>query len=231
MSTIATAKLGVSSSAPNAPDDKPHRNHGIWAWLWYGISAGMLAVILGIGVVAIAVPRFTGAVPLTVLTASMEPSLPPGTMLVVKPLAQDQMGQIRIGDVISYEPNPQDPTLITHRVTGITSIADGSLVFTTKGDANSQADAPVHDYQVRAKLWYSLPYLGWVSDSINGRDNRAWIIPTAAGLLFAFTAYMLVSTSIDANKNRNLKADLTATDEGPEDVTAELPQRSDAPTS
>ena len=200
--TAATAPLAVTADAAAAREQKPPRRDGFWAWLWYGVSAGLLAVILGVGVVAIAVPRFTGSVPLTVLSASMEPGLPPGTMLVVSPLEQDQMHQIRIGDVISYQPNPLDPTLITHRVVGITSLQDGSFIFTTQGDANAQPDPPVRSLQVRAKLWYSIPGLGWVNDLVNTQGNRAWIVPAAAGLLFAYAGYTVVSASVKAIKDK-----------------------------
>lgn len=220
MSTIATRPLDATSIAPAKRDVQPRRERGVLWWLWYGISAGLLAVVLGIGVVAIALPRFTGSVPLTVLSASMEPSLPPGTMLIVRPLAQDQMNQIGIGDVISYQPNPNDPTLVTHRVTGITSVSDGSFIFTTKGDANGSADPPVHDYQVRAKLWYSIPWLGWVANGINTDNNRAWIIPTAAGLLFAYAGYTVVDASVKSAKKRkeNRAAEESQMQEEEEDV-------------
>lgn len=200
MSTAAVAPIGASSGAQGSGSDGPHREAGLWYWLWFGISAGLLAVLLGIGAAAIAVPRFTGSVPLTVLSSSMEPSLPAGTLLIVRPLELDQMNQVRVGDVISYQPNPMDPTLVTHRVTGITSYSDGSWVFTTQGDANDAADDPVYDFQVRAKLWYSLPHLGWVSDAINGQGNRVWIIPAAAGALFAYTAYSFVRAAGPARR-------------------------------
>jgi signal peptidase len=208
----ATATVAVSRRL------RQRRRDGFWAWLWYGVSAGLLAVILGVGIAAVALPRLTGSVPLTVLSASMEPALPPGTMLVVRPLAQDQLNQIRVGDVISYQPNPNDPTLVTHRVIGITSVADGSFIFTTKGDANAQPDPPVRSIQVRAVLWYSLPGLGWVNDTVNAHGNRAWIIPTAAGLLFAYAGYTVMSSAV--THRRKQKAAGSANDEEETDAAA-----------
>ena len=196
---LRARRTAMTDASPTRPDRK---QAGVWAWLWYGISAGLLAIVLGIAVVAVALPRLTGAVPLTVLSSSMEPALPPGTMLVVRPLAQDQMHEIRHGDIISYQPNPLDPTLITHRTVGITSVQDGSFIFTTKGDANAEPDAPVRSLQVRAKLWYSIPGLGWVNDLVNAHDHRAWIIPAAAGLLFAYTGYAVGAASVEAHRKR-----------------------------
>ena len=180
---------------------------GVLAWLWYGVSAGLLALVLGLAVVTIALPRLAGAVPLTVLSPSMEPALPIGTMLVVRPLSEAEMHTVRIGDVISYQPNPLDPTLVTHRVIGITSVQDGSFIFATQGDANAQPDAPVRSLQVRAKLWYSIPGLGWVNNLVNAQGNRAWIIPSAAGALFAYTGYTVISTIVKNVKEKDETAD------------------------
>lgn len=210
--TTTAAPLGAPSAtaAPPAPEPEPERKDSVWQWLWEGLGAGLLAVILGIGVVAIAVPRLTGSVPLTVLTQSMEPRLPPGTMLVVRPLQQNQMGEIRVGDVISYQPYPNNPTLISHRVVATASRADGTFDFTTKGDANTLADPTVQQKQVRAKLWYSVPLLGWVNEAVNTDGHRSWIVPTAAGLLFAYAGYTVVSAVVVAHKKKQ--------DGGPDDA-------------
>ncbi|GAA4167823.1 signal peptidase I [Gryllotalpicola koreensis] len=190
----------MAADAP--PAEKPRKEHGAWYWLFYGLTAGLLAIILGIGVVAVALPKLTGSVPLTVLSSSMEPALPPGTMAVVRPLAPQQLGEIHIGDIISFQPYPNDPTLVTHRVIGITHLSSGNLIFETQGDANSAADAPVLGKQVRAKLWYSIPGLGWVNDLVNTQGNRAWIIPTAAGLLFTYAGYTVVYSAVDRAKEK-----------------------------
>jgi signal peptidase len=192
----------MPAAITDAPAEEPRKEHGAWYWLFYGVTAGLLAIILGIGVVAIALPKLTGAVPLTVLSSSMEPALPPGTMAVVRPLAPQQLGDIRIGDIISYQPYPQDPTLVTHRVTNIRHLSSGAFVFITQGDANSTVDAPVLGKQVRATLWYSIPGLGWVNDLVNAQGNRAWIIPTAAGLLFAYAGYTGVYSVVTYSKEK-----------------------------
>ncbi|GAA4161644.1 hypothetical protein GCM10022286_19530 [Gryllotalpicola daejeonensis] len=186
----------------------PGRDDSVWQWIWYGVSAGLLAIILGIGIVAIALPRLAGAIPLTVLTDSMKPDLPPGTMLVVRPLSQDEMHTVSVGDVISYQPYPNDPMLISHRVVATASRDDGQFDFTTKGDANGFVDPPVRQVQVRARLWYSVPLLGWVNDAINSGGHRSWIIPTVAGLLFAYLGYTVVATAVESvRKKRAASAD------------------------
>ncbi|GAA4161663.1 hypothetical protein GCM10022286_19590 [Gryllotalpicola daejeonensis] len=201
------------------------KEKGVWSWLWYGISAGLLALILGIAVAAIAVPKLAGAVPLTVLSSSMEPTLHPGAMAVVRPIAQSDLGRIRIGEIITFQPFPNDPTLVTHRVVQIKHLSTGDYVFVTKGDANSTVDQPVRGKQVRATLWYAMPWLGWVNDLVNARGNRSWIVPTAAGLLFAYGAYTGVSTALVYAKEKKRKKAEQDEDEDEDDGDGEDDQR------
>lgn len=214
MTTTQLLAPRPTSSAPGKTRDD--KRDSPWYWLFYGVSAALLTVILGIAVIAVAMPRLMGAVPLTVLSSSMEPTYPPGTMLVVRPLAQDQLSEIRIGDVISFMPNSDDDTLVTHRVIGIRHYQTGGYTFTTQGDANANVDAPVHGFKVRAKVLYGIPWLGWVNNVINQQGNRAWIIPTAAGLLFAYGAYTALFSAIVCAKEKKRKAD----EEGDDDDAA-----------
>lgn len=84
------------------------------------------------------VPRF---VPFyrtfTVLTGSMEPAIPAGSLVVLRPAnAKD----LRPGDIISFTLPNQAHTLVTHRIAAVRS-RDGAPVFVTKGDANGEVDA------------------------------------------------------------------------------------------
>jgi signal peptidase len=173
------------------------KRDGLGRALWMGVSAGILAVIVGLALVAVIVPHFAGATPLTVLTGSMKPKLPPGTLLVVRPV---DPADIRIGDVITYEPNPNDATtVISHRVVGVASTTDGGRMFTVKGDANDVADPPVMAKQVVARLWYSVPLMGWVNAWLTG-THRAWAIPVAAAALFCYAAWNFISGLLERKR-------------------------------
>lgn len=152
-----------------------------------GLSGGVLALVALLGAALIAVPFVSGATPLTILTASMEPHLPPGTVIVVKPTpVQD----IRLGDVITYQIRSGDPTLVTHRVASVGSSTDGSIRFVTKGDNNSTTDAaPVASAQVKGVVWYSVPWVGFISLALNG-PIRAWLVPLIAVALFCYAGFM-----------------------------------------
>jgi signal peptidase len=161
----------------------------VWLFLANVLSWSLLAVILAVGVVTVVVPKMAGAMPLTVLTSSMEPGLPPGTLLVVKPVAIDD---IKVGDVITYQIHSGVPGVISHRVTGITLGPDAARSFVLKGDNNTTADAaPVIGAQVQGRLWYSVPYLGYVNTLVTGTD-REWIVRGCGVLLLGYALILIV---------------------------------------
>ena len=159
---------------------------------WFGQVLAWL-VILGIAViltVAVLGPRLSGATPYTVLTGSMRPAFPPGTLVVVKPVDPDR---IRVGDVVTYQLESGRPAVATHRVIDITHNLAGETRFTTQGDANESADAEqVRPAQVRGKLWYSVPYLGYVNDAITA-SQRQWAVLIVAIGLIGYAAAMFVA--------------------------------------
>ncbi|WP_439692333.1 signal peptidase I [Curtobacterium sp. SP.BCo] len=167
-----------------------------------GLSTGLLALVVGLAVVLIVVPKATGSTPLTVLTQSMEPTLPPGTLLVVRPTPVED---IRIGDVVTYQITAGQPAVISHRVVSVASSSDGSRTFVLKGDNNALADpAPVTAAQVRGVVWYSLPDVGLVNQLVNG--SRAWLVPAIAGVLLAYGAVMVTIGTVSAVRRRGRRS-------------------------
>ncbi len=179
------------------------RSRALLSSLGWGLSAGLLAFVLLVGALAIVVPAVTGSTPMTVLTGSMTPTYPPGTLIIVRPI---DAPAITVGMPISYQLESGKDVVVTHRVVSITTGSDGSRLFTTKGDANAVPDAmPVRPVQVRGEVWYSIPYLGWVNTAVNG-ENRVWIIPVIAGGLFLYAGYAVASSVADAMRRRRARA-------------------------
>lgn len=179
------------------------KNRGILYYLGWGLSAGLLGFVILVGVLAIVVPAVTGSTPMTVLTRSMTPTYPPGTLVIVRPVdAKD----IRIGMPITYQLESGKDIFVTHRVIAISHSSNGKTTFTTKGDANGAADEkPVMPVQVRGEVWYSIPYLGWVNTAVNG-ENRSWIIPVIAGGLFLYAGYAVASSIASATRRKRAAA-------------------------
>lgn len=164
-----------------------------------GLSAGLFAVILGLAAILIAVPFLAGATPLTILTSSMEPRLPPGTLIVVKPKPVDE---IQIGDVVTYQIRSGHPEVVSHRVVRVNSSSDGKRSFVTQGDNNAIADAsPVVAGQIKGALWYSVPWIGYLSTAVNGQ-NRSWIVPAIAVAILGYAGFMLAGGIVDAMRKR-----------------------------
>lgn len=174
------------------------RTRGVWHAIGVGLSAGLLSLVVLLALVVIVIPKIAGATPMTVLTSSMEPKLPPGTLVVVKP---EPLDKIKVGDVMTYQIRSGDPAVISHRVISISSRSDGTLTFTTKGDNNSEADPTVIPQQVRGVLWYSLPLLGYVNSALSG-EQRSWLVPMIAGALLVYALYMVVSATVGAVRRR-----------------------------
>lgn len=187
--------------------DKPR---GLLYYLGVGLSAGLLAFVLLLGVLVIVVPAATGSTPMTVLTNSMVPNYPPGTLIIVQPIdAQD----IRLGDAITYQIESGRPEVVTHRVIAISNSSDGAVNFTTQGDNNGSADpAPVQPVQIKGKVWYSVPWIGYVNTLVNG-TNRGWIVPVLATGLFLYAGYMVASGIASAAKKRRLARERAAQEE------------------
>lgn len=154
-------------------------------FLWLVILAAVAAVAL-----AVAIPRIAGGTPYTVLTGSMEPDLPPGTLVVVRPVDAED---IALGDVITFQLESGKPTVATHRVVAVGTRLDGQQVFTTRGDANGTPDRnPVRAVQVQGRLWYSVPYLGHLNSVLTGRQRQSAVLVVAA-LLIGYAAFMFVA--------------------------------------
>lgn len=164
-----------------------------------GIGLFVLVGLLLVAGATIAVPALLGATPLAVLTSSMEPTYPPGTLIVVQPTPADA---IRGGDVITFQLHSGEPTVVTHRVIEVAVNAAGDHVFRTQGDNNLDPDVQaVREVQLKGKLLYAVPGLGWVQNTLSG-DVRALVVPLIAGGLFLYAAVTIVRAMTERRRSR-----------------------------
>lgn len=134
------------------------------SFAWTAVSFALLLLTLLLALAVLAVPRSLGAVPLTILTGSMEPAMPPGTLAIVRPV---DASQVDVGDVVTYQWASDDPALVTHRVTELAHTSDGSTFLTLQGDNNNHEDPPVVPEQVMGEVVYAVPYFGWLTNKLN----------------------------------------------------------------
>ena len=136
------------------------------------VTAVVLLTVLLVGF------RVMGFQLFVVLSGSMEPAYPVGSVIYVDKVETDQ---IRSGDVITYK--LETGVVATHRVTEVIQEPDGRL-FITKGDANPVEDAqPVGENQIIGKPLFCVPYLGHLSSYIQTPKGTYTAIAVAAGML------------------------------------------------
>jgi len=139
----------------------------------------MTVAVLGIAVIVFVLPRVTHGEALTVLTGSMQPTIPPGSIVFVRPVDPHN---VHVGDVITFavKSSHYGTSLVTHRVVAeklaLDPSGDYEPVFTTKGDANNAPDVdPVLAQNVRGAMWFHLPHVGGIRDAMHTKGGLAGI--------------------------------------------------------
>jgi signal peptidase len=180
------------------------RERGLLHYLGLGLSAGLLLFVAFVAALVVVVPAATGSTPYTILTTSMEPSYPPGTLIIVKPTDPQA---INVGDVVTYQVKSNEPEVITHRVIQIrhSSDPDVELQFVTQGDNNGSPDGAIRAVQIRGVVWYAVPWIGYINNVVNG-DARAVVIPLVAIALFGYAGWMIVSAVLGRRRKREAQA-------------------------
>lgn len=144
--------------------------------VWNTVTWLLVLCVFALAVLLAGV-RLIGLTPYTVLSGSMEPAYPVGSMLYVKKI---QPEQIQIGDPITFYMS-SGGTVATHRVI---AIDQENRQFTTKGDANDAADgSPVGFQSLIGKPVFSIPQLGIFSAWVSTPPGLYIALCTAAGIV------------------------------------------------
>ena len=171
---------------------------GPFRWAGQVLSWLALFIVLCLLAVMVVIPRLGGATAYTVLTGSMRPDFPPGRLVVVKPVPVEA---IEAGDVLTYQLESGEPGVVTHRVVSVASSLSGERQFVLRGDANNTDDAPIVAEQVRGKLWYSLPWLGYLNSALSA-SQRTWLTWLAIGGLLAYSLVMFAGAWRDHRRRK-----------------------------
>ena len=147
--------LGRSRTAQAAMD---WSRAALNAVLWLSLAA-LILLLAG--------PRVLPFKTYAVMSGSMEPTIHVGSLVVLGPVDSTDL---RVGDVITFDPPGYGSELVTHRIYSVEQGPDGP-VFQTKGDANGTPDA----WQIQAgngggyRVLFSVPYLGWITGAMLGK--------------------------------------------------------------
>ena len=183
-------------SAEPAPEPASSRARRIGGFIVRTVSWIVVAVTVVLLVAFVLVPRATGSTPYTVLTGSMRPDLPPGTMVVVRPV---DPAELSVGDVITYQLRSGEPEVVTHRIIETVVTPDG-LEFRTQGDANDAPDPDlVRAVQVRGEVWYGAPLLGYLTSGVTS-DARTLTAQVVGIALIGYALFSVVRTILRARR-------------------------------
>lgn len=121
----------------------------------FSIALAVILTIVCAWVIAIAGIRLIGITPYAVISGSMEPNIPVGSMVYVTP---SDTGEYAVGDVVTYK--SAAGAHVTHRVVEVNN-TDRSVIV--KGDANENVDAaPVPLASIVGKTIFSVPGMGYI---------------------------------------------------------------------
>jgi signal peptidase len=154
------------------------------------VGAVALLLVVALAVVTVVVPRFLGGTSLVVLTGSMEPGIRPGDMVADRGVTDANRDKLGVGDVISFLPFPDDPTVVTHRITAV-NVGTRGVTYTTKGDDNNDVDpwGPVAASHVRGQVVYVVPKVGYLREWVGQHYALAVTIVGIALIAYGMLAF------------------------------------------
>ncbi len=141
----------------------------------YNIATTVIVVAVVVFAALLIGVRLFGVGVYSVISGSMEPEYPVGSLIYVK---DAEPSEIKVGDVITFVLKNETPA--THRVIGID---EENQHFLTKGDANDIEDAPVHFNNLIGKPVFKIPYLGYIAYYIQHPPGMYIAISIGACLL------------------------------------------------
>ncbi len=184
----------------------------VLGWLGQVVAWSFVLGVVAVLIVTVLVPRVAGGAPYTVLTSSMAPGMPPGTLVVVKPVDPRELG---VGTVITYQLESGEAAVVTHRVVAVENAINGEQTFITQGDANDVPDPePVLPVQIRGQRWYAVPYLGHVNKLLTGSQRQVAVFGVAS-LLLAYAAFMFTSSVRERRRSRRTDHDSRLAEQQP----------------
>lgn len=119
-------------------------------------AAGMILIILVILLCSLLIlPKLFGSHMYHVLSGSMEPELPVGSLICVR---EGKPEEVKEGDIIAFYSSLEGEGIITHRVVK-NNVVSGN--FRTRGDANEKEDPlPVSYDNYIGRMVLTVPYMG-----------------------------------------------------------------------
>lgn len=175
--------------------------------IWNIVSGCIVALVVALAVVLVG-SRVMGLRVFAVLSGSMEPNYPTGSLIFVQKVDPFKLTE---GDVITFMLD--EDTIATHRIDEVVpDEEDASVIrFRTKGDANDAPDGSlVHYKNVVGSPVFCVPKLGYVMNYIQHPPGTYVALSAFAVLLLLMLLPDLIFGGKDDGKKKKAAAGRTA---------------------
>lgn len=161
------------------------------------VICSALGTLLLIGTIVLCipltVPKLLGYEMYTVISGSMEPEIPVGSLVCIKNSVPEEA---QSGDIVAFYGGKDSAAIITHRVVE-NHVVVGELI--TKGDANETNDMNPVDYDnFIGTVELSIPGLGLAAQMITSFEGKM----AAAGVLGLALILYSISTLLDGKTRK-----------------------------
>ncbi len=166
----------------------------------FQIFTWLIVLVLVLGALMMLGTRPFGYTPYVILSGSMEPAYPTGSLIYVQ--KTDPL-EVKIGDPITFVLN-EDLVVATHRVV---SIDLDNQRFTTKGDANDNIDSsPVLFKNLIGVPRFQISKLGYAVHAVSTPPGKYYALGGVALLILAMIAFEIVNPKDKKNKKTKAKS-------------------------
>ena len=150
-----------------------------------------LLIVLILICLPLTVPRTFGYRIYAVITGSMEPAIPTGSLVYIKGISPEDVEE---EDIIAFYSSMDSASIITHRV-----VANSKIMgeFITKGDANETKDmnpVPYDDYI--GKVTLTVPGVGSITQAFAGTASKL----AAISIIGLAMVLLIIASVIDKRK-------------------------------
>lgn len=154
-----------------------------------------LLILLIVSCIPLTVPRMFGYQIYTVISGSMEPAIPTGSLVFIKDMEPQNVQE---ADVIAYYGGRDSNAIITHRVME-NRVVMGE--FITKGDANQTEDMNPVDYDnFLGRVEKSIPKAGIFAQMLTSMEGKI-----AAACVIGLSLILHVMASVFDRRKDGMK--------------------------
>lgn len=156
---------------------------------WVLVAIALILAVLLFGL------KLFGLQPYTIVSGSMEPNYPVGSIVYVSKV---NANDLRKGDVITFK--VAGNTIVTHRIEEVVYDDPSSVMFRTKGDNNNTADgALVAPGSIIGKVQFHIPLIGYLAVFLQSKAGRY----TSIAIVVVLIALIILPDIIFGKDNKS----------------------------